>query len=172
LEVNIVSINLNCEKCGKKIKAPDDAGGKFGSCPKCGNKCYIPLPLPEGEKELTLAPLDDDSEMTHDEMMRQTHDLTENILNETAVPDDDKSHRGHVVATEKEILKHIIIWVRQMVAGQLEPAGATAEKLKEHSAMTKDIISRMRRAQSPESELADISPSLLTGLMKQLYSQL
>ena len=167
-----MSISLTCEKCGKKIKAPDDTGGKFGSCPKCGNKCYIPLPLPEGEKELTLAPLDEESEVTHDEMMKQTHSLTETILNETAMPEDDKSHRGHIAAAEKEILKHIIIWVRQMVAGQLGPAEATASKLKKHSAATKDIISRMRRAQSPESELADIPPSLLTGMMKQLYSQL
>ena len=167
-----MSISFSCEKCGKKIKAPDDAGGKFGSCPGCGNKCYIPLPLPEGEKELTLSPLDEESEVSHDKMMKQTHSLTENILNETAVPEDDKNHRGHIAATEKEILKHIIIWAKQMVAGQLDPAEETAKKLKKHSAAAKDIISRMRRSQSPESELADIPPDLLVGLMKQLYSQL
>jgi hypothetical protein len=167
-----VSISLTCEKCGKKTKAPDDAGGKFGSCPRCGNKCYIPLPLKEGEEELTLAPVDEDSEMTHDEMMKQTHSLTENILNETAVPNDetDDDHDGRV--TEKELLKHIIIWVRQMVAGQLPQAEATTGKLKKHGVAAKDIIARMRRAQKSEPELADIPPSLLDGMLKQLYAQL
>ena len=167
-----MSISLICEQCGKKIKAPDNTGGKYGSCPECGYKCYIPLPLKEGEEELVLAPVDENSEVTHDEMMKQTHSLTENILNETAAPKDAMDDDRDGVIGERELLKYIIIWVRQMVAGQLSQAEATAGKLKKHGAAAKDIISRMRRSQSPESELADIPPNLLAGMMKQLYSQL
>ena len=167
-----MSISFTCEKCGKKIKAPDDTGGQHGSCPACGFKCYIPLPLKEGEEELTLAPLDEESEVTHDEMMKQTYSLTENILHETALPDDamDGDHDGRI--SERELLKYIIIWVRQMVAGQLSPAEATANKLKKHSVAVKDITVRMRRAQKPEPDLADIPQNLVAGMLKQLYSQL
>lgn len=167
-----MSISLTCEECGKKIKAPDDAGGKYGSCPKCNTKCYIPLPLNEGEEELRLAPIDDDSEMNHNEMMKQTHSLTENILYETAAENDgvDDNHDGSV--SEKELLKYIVIWIRKMVAGQLEQADDTALKLRQHSTATKDLIKRMQRAGSPEPELADIVPRLLTGMLKQLYAQL
>jgi hypothetical protein len=167
-----MSISFSCEKCGKNIKAPDDTGGRFGSCPGCGNKCYIPLPLDEGEKELTLAPLDEESEETQDEMMKQTYNLTENILNETTVPDDETDEGHDQRVSEKELLKHIIIWVSHMVAGQLPQAEATIGKLKKHGTAAKNIITRMRRAQEPEPELADIPSSLLDGMLKQLYSQL
>ena len=59
-----------------------------------------------------------------------------------------------------------------MVAGQLEPADVTKSKLKNHGATVKDIITRMRRAQEAEPELADIPSSLVDGMLKQLYSQL
>ena len=167
-----MSISLTCEKCGKKIKAPDDGGGKYGSCPKCNHKCYIPLPVPEGEEELTLTPVDDDSEVNHDELMKQTHSLTENILHETAMPDDDVDDDRDGYVSEREVLKHIIMWVRQMVAGQLEQADSTAKKLTSHSVMAKDLIKRLQRSGTPEPEFADIAPRLLTGLMKQLYSHL
>lgn len=39
-------------KCGKKVTAPDDAGGKFGKCPHCGVQVQVPTvpiaaPVPE-----------------------------------------------------------------------------------------------------------------------------
>jgi hypothetical protein len=164
-----MTISITCEKCNKKIKAPDEAGGKYGSCPYCKNKCYIPLPLREGEEELRLTPLDEDN---YDEMMAQTHNLTQNILNETAMPNDpvDGDHDGYI--SEKEILKYIILYVRQMVAGQLDQANSTTNKLSVHSSATKDMIKRMSRAGASEPELADIAPGLLNAMLRQLNEQL
>lgn len=164
-----MSISITCEKCNKKIKAPDEAGGKYGSCPHCKNKCYIPLPLRDGEEELKLAPLEEDN---YEEMMAQTHSLTENILHETAVPDDAIDDNNDGVISEKEVLKYVIMYVRQMVAGQLDQAEKTSSMLSAHSYATKDMVKRMMRAGASEPELADIAPGLLNAMLKQLIAQM
>lgn len=162
-------ISFTCEKCSKKVKAPDETGGNYGACPHCKHKCYIPLPLKEGEEELTLAPLEEDN---YAEMMKQTHSLTENILHETALPDDaiDENKDGFV--SDKEIIKGIIMYVRQMVDSNLDQAKETTASLHRHSLTAKDIIKRMLKAGAAEPELADIPPKLLNQMLKQLYSQM
>ena len=45
-----MAITLHCESCKKKINAPDTAGGKWGKCPFCGHKCYIPSPPDDNEE--------------------------------------------------------------------------------------------------------------------------
>ena len=53
-----MGITFHCEHCGKKIEAPDSAGGKWGRCPACHNKVYVPG-LSSDEK-LKLAPVDEE----------------------------------------------------------------------------------------------------------------
>ena len=161
-------ISFTCENCEKKVKAPDDTGGKYGSCPHCKKKCYIPLPLKEGEDELTLAPLEEDN---YDEMMKKTNSLTENILNETAVPDDaiDANNDGFV--SDKELINGIIMYVRQMLDSNLEQAKDSVARLHKHSLTTKELIKKMLKS-APEPELADIPPRLLNQMLKQLFAQM
>ena len=55
-----MAIIFHCPSCGKEIKAADNAGGKWGKCPKCHNKIYVPSIDPEKEEpELKLAPVDE-----------------------------------------------------------------------------------------------------------------
>ena len=51
-----MAITFHCEHCGKKIEAPNSAGGKWGKCPACHNKLYVPDLYPD--EELKLAPID------------------------------------------------------------------------------------------------------------------
>jgi len=88
-----MSISLRCESCKKKIKAPDGAGGKYGACPFCNHRCYIPLQKSEDEEELKLAPIDEQEEARYEQMMAETRDLTENILHENQIPDEDESSK-------------------------------------------------------------------------------
>ncbi len=81
-----MGISFHCQRCKKKIKAPDGAGGKWGSCPHCKHKCYIPLPPAEGDDVIKLAPIDPKDESMYEEMMRETHGLTKRILHEKDVP--------------------------------------------------------------------------------------
>src|SRR5512133_1632954 len=79
-------IKFNCSLCGKKIEAPDSAGGKWGKCPGCHNKVYVPQPVSE-EEELKLAPVDETEEQRQRKLMLETFQITTDILQEKTVPD-------------------------------------------------------------------------------------
>jgi len=85
-----MGISFHCQRCKKKIKAPDGAGGKWGSCPHCKHKCYIPLPAAENGEEIKLAAIDPNEESKYEEMMRETHGLTQRILHEKDSPPGKK----------------------------------------------------------------------------------
>ena len=163
-----MSISFQCEQCKKKVKAPDDAGGKWGSCPFCKHRCYIPLPPSPDDEELKLAPVDHSEETRYGKLMRETYSLTRNILQET--PDDEEPVAGGVFneADEKELIKNIIIYLRQMADGQLTQAEKTITRISRHKNPAKRILQKMLRAERPEPELADINAKLLQGLIKNL----
>lgn len=50
-------ISFQCPRCGKKLKAPDNAAGKSSACPGCGGKVTCPEPVYDAEVvEMELAP--------------------------------------------------------------------------------------------------------------------
>ena len=81
-----MTISFNCESCKKKVNAPDGAGGKYGKCPHCNHRCYIPLPKSEGEEELKLAPIDQSEETEYEKKMREARELRQKLLNERDEP--------------------------------------------------------------------------------------
>jgi predicted RNA-binding Zn-ribbon protein involved in translation (DUF1610 family) len=42
-------ISFSCPRCGKKLKAPDDAVGKTSRCPGCGTSVTCPEPVYDAE---------------------------------------------------------------------------------------------------------------------------
>ena len=161
-----MSISFHCQRCKKKIKAPDNAGGNWGNCPHCKYKCYIPLPPDNDEPELKLEPIDDDEENRYNKMMRETYNTAQNLLHETAAPDDDDTPDAPI--SEREVLKSIIMYLRMMAEGRLEQAEKMAAKIKPHGATAKQLLKRMARTERPEPELEDIPPKLLLAFMKNL----
>ena len=164
-----MGINFNCECCEKKIKAPDSAGGKWGACPSCNHRCYIPLPHTDDEEELVLAPIDPNEESMYQDMMKETNDLTKKVISEKAMPDDDGSGEPF---SERELLKNIIVYLRYMAEGKLENAESSISKISAHKEQARDLLRRMARAERHEPELGDINPKLLLGLMKTLNAKL
>ena len=52
-----MAISFQCPKCGKKLKAPDNAAGKSSTCPGCGGKVTCPEPVYDAEVvEMELSP--------------------------------------------------------------------------------------------------------------------
>ena len=166
-------ISFGCEICKKKIKAPDGAGGKWGKCPHCGHRCYIPMPAAafEGEDELCLTPVDTNEETRMFELMRETHSLTQNILHETQVADDD-NHEPPNEAESKELIKQIIIYLRLIADGQLEQAQQRLRNVSRFPEASKSILKKMATAERSEPELANIPTKLLHGFMKDLHAKL
>lgn len=164
-----MGISFKCECCEKKIKAPDSAGGKWGACPGCNHRCYIPPPQADDEDELTLAPLDPNEESQYQDMMKETYNLTKKVISETSMPDDDDAGEPF---SERAMLRHIIMYLRYVAEGKLENAESTIPKIATHKEQARDLLKRMARAEQAEPELQDINPKLLLGLMKNLNSKL
>ena len=73
-----MSIQLHCPRCGKLIKAPDNAGGKHGKCPYCKESVYVPMPADEVE-EIGLAPVDEEAERRAEEERRASLDYVTSV---------------------------------------------------------------------------------------------
>ncbi|MDH4203246.1 MAG: hypothetical protein OEV87_10175 [Phycisphaerae bacterium] len=168
-----MSISLHCESCKKKIKAPDAAGGKWGHCPHCKHRNYIPLPKPDDEPELRLVPLDESEETQMERLMRETKNLTKEILTQSSLPDEDSdSASGSRTASEKEIIKQCILYLRQMADGELGAAEYTFSLLKKNKKPALRIMASMARAEQPEPELADLPFGILQGLIRDVSNKL
>jgi hypothetical protein len=168
-----MTISLHCESCKKKIKAPDEAGGKWGKCPYCKHRCYIPLPKADDEPELKLLPVDDADETQMTDLMRQTHELTQKILRERQALEDGPSEDPNAQkAVEKDVIKKSILYLRQMADGELQQAEKTFELLRRHKKPSLRILSAMARAERPEPELSDVGDGVLQGLIRDAESKL
>ncbi|MCI0498613.1 MAG: hypothetical protein L0Y36_02885 [Planctomycetales bacterium] len=168
-----MSIQLHCEACKKKIKAPDTAGGKWGNCPFCKHRCYIPLPKSDDEPELKLAPIDPSDETSFDQLMRETKTLTQTLLQQNAVIEEPSGSEGSTrTAQEKEIIKQCILYLRQMADGELGPAASTLSDLKKNKKIALRLLSSMARTERPEPELADLSNAVLQGLIRDASAKL
>ena len=165
-----MSITFHCESCKKKIKAPEESGGKYGSCPHCKHKCYVPLPPSEDDEELKLIPLDEGYEDEYKRMMRETYGLTQNILEER---DSGKEPVGIAMpVVEKDVVKDVVYYLRLMADGELTQAENLMKKLTRSPKTAKDILARMRKTDKPEPELLDIAPKVLQALIKDLSKRL
>lgn len=170
-----MAISLHCESCGSKIKAPDGTGGKYGRCPHCKHRNYIPLPKQPGEEELKLAPIDESEETKYAALMQETFHLTEKILDEKDPLEEVPQGGGVKVAgkpNEKDLLKNILMYLVQMAHGQLDAAARTIKKITPYKQETSEILNRMQKTSRPEPELAEIPPHVLEGLIDNLKKQL
>lgn len=166
-----MAIIFHCEHCGKKIEAADSAGGKWGKCPACHNKIYVPSP--ESAKELKLAPVDEGDEAKQKELMDETHKLTQDILLEREVPGGPPEAGGPgAEISDKELTKNIILYLRQMADGELDQAQKTAELIVPASGRAVKILDRIALSDMPEPELVDIPQQVLSGLIRNLRTRI
>ena len=164
-----MSISFHCDSCKKKIKAPDDSGGKYGTCPYCRHRCYVPLPRLDDEDELILAPVDDSEETRYEQLMDETHSITENILQQQQPP--DVPGPGTRI-DERELTKNIIVYLRQMADGELDKAQEAVDIIIPYREQAVEILDRIAASEVPEPELADIAPRLLNRLIKNLRTRM
>jgi len=166
-----MTISFHCDYCGKKIEAPDDAGGKWGKCPRCHNKLYV-LSADTGE-ELKLAPIDETDETKQQQLMAETYKLAQDILLEKETPAESTSAAptGSKMSN-KELTKNIILYLRQMAGGELEQAEATAELIMPSAKKAAKIIDEIALSEMPEPELADVPQQVLSGLIRTLRSKI
>ena len=166
-----MAIVFHCEFCGKKIEAPDSAGGKWGKCPACHNKLYVPSPVIEDE--LRLAPLDTDAIEREKQLRAETQRLTQDILQEKEIPDGPRSPSGVVYEmSDKELRNNVILYLRHIAQGDLNEAEEIAALIAPCRARAIKIIDRIALSEIPEPELSDIPPQVLASSIRSLRNQL
>ena len=166
-----MAIIFHCEYCGKKMEAPDSAGGKWGKCPACHNKLYVPGP--GSDEELELAPIDESDEAKQRQLMDETYKLTQDILQEREIPEGPP-----IVGTpaseisDEELTKNVIMYLRQMADGALDSAQTTADSIAPYGLQALKILDRIAVSEMPEPELADIPQQVLSGLIRNLRTRI
>ena len=166
-----MAITFHCEHCGKKIEAADTAGGKWGKCPSCHNKLYVPS-MDTGE-ELKLTPIDETDVEREHRLMAETHRLTQDILKEREIPDGPAPPAGAVYQMgDKELTQQIILYLRQMVNGELDEAERTAALIAPSGHRGVAIIDRIALSEIPEAELTDIPSQVVAGLIRDLRAKI
>ena len=166
-----MTIVFHCEHCGKKVKAPDDAGGKWRKCPRCHNDVYVPGP--DADDEIKLAPVDEEAEAKRRRLMAETYQLAQDILLEREAPDGPGgASLSAFEISDKVLTKNIILYLRQMTDGELEEAQLTATKILPCGPRAIEVLDRIALSEIPEPELADVPPQVLSGLIRDLRSQI
>ena len=166
-----MTIVFHCEHCGKKVKAPDGAGGKWRKCPRCHNDLYVPGP--DSDEDIKLAPVDQEAEAKRKELMAETYQLTQDILLERETPDGSGGATLPALEiSEKELTKNIILYLRQMVDGELDGAQLTAAKIVLCGQLAIDVVDKIALSEIPEPELADVPPQVLSGLIRDLRARI
>ncbi len=172
-----MAIILHCEYCGKKIEAADSTGGKWGKCPACHNKLYVPS-LHSGEG-LKLAPIDVTAEEREKQLMAETHKITQDILREREGPEGTPETIGPIETagpvlnmTERELTKYIIMYLRLMADNELYEAHRITGLIAPHSVQAVKILDKIALSEMPEPELADISQLALSGSIRALRDEI
>ena len=164
-----MAIVFHCEHCGKRIEAPDNTGGKWGKCPACHNKVYIPGT--DKADDLKLAPIDEKELARKRELMAETYMLSQEILREGGEPNPSEAASAAALG-EKDLTKNIILFLRQMANGELEEAEQTAEVVASQPAKAIEILDRIALSEMPEPDLADIPPQVLSGFIRKLRAKI
>jgi len=166
-----MAIIFHCEHCGKKIEAAESAGGKWGKCPACHNKLYVPSS--DSGEELKLAPIDVTDKEREKQLMAETHKLTQDILQEREVPEGATETAGPVFEmSERELMKYIIMYLRLMADSELYEAKRIAALIAPHGVQAVKIIDKIALSEIPEPELADISQLVLSGSIRALRDEI
>jgi hypothetical protein len=180
-----MAIIFHCDHCGKKIEAADTAGGKWGKCPACHNKIYVPGL--DSDEELKLAPVDETEEEKTKRLMAETYRLTQDILQERQIPEGPNEATGPAEAgdpyeasgpvrsvgpisqmSENELTDNIIMCLRLMADGELDEARTIIDLIAPHRLQAAPIIDRIALSEIPEPELVDIPQQVLSGLIRTL----
>ena len=172
-----MSIIFHCDYCGKKIEAADSAGGRWGKCPACHNRLYVPSS--HSGEELKLAPIDETDLEREKRLLDETHKLTQDILQEREVPEATPETIGPIETagpvlemSERELTKYIIMYLRLMADSELYEAHRIAGLIAPHSEQAVKILDKIAFSEILEPELADISQLALSGSIRALRDEI
>ncbi|MCP4590381.1 MAG: hypothetical protein GY842_06540 [bacterium] len=173
-----MSIEFDCPKCGKQIRAPESAGGKRGKCPYCKNSAYIPSPPDEGE-EIGLAPLDEDAEARDRRLRQEARDLASALNREEPgkydTGDPTPSAGDSVLALpqdfESDLATQVNDYLQAMTGSDMGAADQATRQLKKQGAQAKKYVQRLMQDGVPPANLGVPAP-VFKGFLRSLLEML
>jgi len=184
---------MQCEHCGKTIRAPHEMAGKQGKCPGCGNMVYIPTPEDEIE-ELPLAPVDDQDLRREQELLAERRRLDGLLAREQKAPPEPGPSRktegsganaGHEVRPSgpapspqagstggTRIEKAVIAFLVAMRKSDLDAAERAMNVIHLQPRTARDYIDRLAADQIPPPEMSGVPAGVYQGFLKNLRSRL
>ncbi len=169
-----MGIAFHCEHCGKRIQAPDAAAGKKGKCPACHNQVFVPA-AEMADDELKLAPIDESEIEREKRLLAESFKLRQNILSETAEPDEEKGAKPvkpAAAADDKKVTAQIVTYLKLMVNGELDKAERIANGIKSFGDQASDTLDQIAYGEKTLDELEDIPQQVLFGMIKELQEKL
>ena len=167
-----MAITFHCKYCGKKIDAQEKAAGKWGKCPSCHNKIYVPSISPDDEDELKLAPIPKEEEERKRRLMAETFALSQEILNEKEIPNEQAPPTNTSAVASKDLKKNIVTYLRLMADGDLDRANAIGIAISQSGNKVVQIIDEIALSDIPEPELANIPQHVLSGFIRGLRAKI
>ncbi len=165
-----MSITFHCVHCNNKITAKDEAAGKWGICPVCHNKIYIP-DLNAEVDDLKLSPVDEEEEKKKKELMAETYQLTRDILQER----EKASGKGGSYTTtidDQKLQSRIVMYLRRMKEGRLVDAEAVETQITPYGQQAIQILDKIVSGEILDPELNDIPQGVLLNLVRTLKSKI
>jgi hypothetical protein len=141
---------------------------------------YVPTP-PEHIEELDLAPEDEDWKKQKARLEAEAEQISEALRHERDVPEGSPVDRGargggmppgRAASTREGAEELVIEFLVAMKNSQLDRAEGLVAKIKGQAAEAKEFVQRLSVDPMPPAELADVSPGVLKGLLKDLLSRL
>jgi DNA-directed RNA polymerase subunit RPC12/RpoP len=185
-----MAIVFHCEHCGKKISAPESAGGKPGKCPTCHQRIYIPMPESEIE-EIPLAPEDPQDEIRKHQFLREQFLLQQELEKHKGAPEVPGEHESMPAENALPLLddgdgaalnfsstshtadvgKLVEQYVLLMVQGNLEGANQIASQIAAGGKQAKQKVEQMAMQDFFHPDAANIPPSVIAGFFKKLLAR-
>lgn len=175
-------IEFHCPACGKGIRAPETAGGKYGKCPYCGVSAYIPLP-PAAEEEISLAPLDSKAEQARERLRQESISYAAQVDHEQPgkydVGPSDKGGKGAAgarpaAARDDEVIDvHDLVeqYVTAMRESNLVEAERIASRLKRRREQTVEYVDGLLLDQMGLS-VKGVPKAVVSGFLKSLKERM
>ncbi len=160
-------IELHCTQCNKLIRAPDNAGGRYGKCPHCQNKVYVPMPADQIE-ELSLAPIDEEDERRELEARRESARMAAVLDHATEGPDNG---RGASESAATDFSAEVHKYILAMRDSKLEDAEAVVDRMRKAGSSAVSYVEKLAKRDTP-LKIENVPPPLAKGFVNKLLSDL
>ncbi|MFA5864980.1 MAG: hypothetical protein WC975_09875 [Phycisphaerae bacterium] len=171
-----MTIVFHCEHCGKKVSAPDEAGGKRGKCPRCNQHVFVPLPKDQAD-EIPLTPVDLAEEERRKKLRQEELKLLQHLQEDQEAPGTPSKDQAHPQGNSYEFAKTegltdmVQKYLVHMSRGELEDAEALSKRIVVGGNKSLKTVEQLAMQDSLNPQLAKVPPNVLAGFFKRLLAQ-